>query len=54
MAGMASHSREGKEDVTVNWLRSDDQIAMEMTIKWRSVLGQQVRTVEVFGTEPIR
>lgn len=47
---MASHSGEGKEDVTVNWLRSDDQIAMEMTIKWQSILGQQVRTVEVFGT----
>lgn len=28
MAGMALHSREGKEDVTVNWLRSDVQIAM--------------------------
>ena len=52
---MALHSREGKEDVTVNGLRSDVQIAMEMTIRWQSILGQLGRRVEeVFGTEPIR
>ena len=51
---MASHSREGKEDVTVNWLRSDDQIAMEMSTKWQSILGQLGRRVGVLGIEPTR